>query len=209
MGKGALPDFPVSWFTVTQGLAPWLDLYKLFWRFQQLKDGLEWNVFPLRWWVVKPDLGMGSEVKKWSKVAQSCPTLCNPMDCNPPSSSIHGVLQARILEWVAISFSRGSFRPRDRTQVSRIAGRRFGKDKANVKTALSFLFQPPAGLLEGAVWGGVSRCLYRISMVTSPVFLLSAIFFNTPIPPSSYLNVPSSLFFFSSTLMQEFPSWQI
>ena len=41
-------------------------------------------------------------------VAQSCPTLCDPMDCSPSSSSVHGILQARILEWVAISFSRGS-----------------------------------------------------------------------------------------------------
>ena len=38
-------------------------------------------------------------------VAQSCPTLCNPMDCSPPGSSLHGILQTRILEWVAISFS--------------------------------------------------------------------------------------------------------
>ena len=48
-----------------------------------------------------------------------------PVDCSPPSSSVHGILQARIVEWVAISFSRGSSRPRDRTQVSHIAGRRF------------------------------------------------------------------------------------
>ena len=41
-------------------------------------------------------------------VAQSCLTLCNPMDCNPSGSSVHGILQVRILEWVAISFSRGS-----------------------------------------------------------------------------------------------------
>ena len=60
-----------------------------------------------------------------SEVAQLCPTLCNPVDCNPPGSSVHGILQTRILEWVAISFSKGSSRPRDRTQVSRIAGRRF------------------------------------------------------------------------------------
>ena len=51
-------------------------------------------------------------------VAQSCPTLCNPMYCSPPVSSIYGILQARILEWVAISFSRGSSWPRDQTQVS-------------------------------------------------------------------------------------------
>ena len=44
-------------------------------------------------------------------VAQSCPTLCNPMDCSPPGSSVHGILQARILEWAAISFSRGSYQP--------------------------------------------------------------------------------------------------
>ena len=45
-------------------------------------------------------------------VTQSCPALCNPVDCSPPGSSIHGILQARILEWVAIPFSRGSFWPR-------------------------------------------------------------------------------------------------
>ena len=61
-----------------------------------------------------------SEVK-WSEVAQSCPTLCNPMDCSLPGFSIHGIFQARILEWVAISFSRGSSQPRDQTPVSRIA----------------------------------------------------------------------------------------
>ena len=60
-----------------------------------------------------------------SEVAQSCLTLCDPADCRPPGSSVHGTVQARILEWVAVSFSRGSSRPRDRTQVSRIAGRRF------------------------------------------------------------------------------------
>ena len=59
------------------------------------------------------------------EVAQSCPTLCDPMDCSLPGSSVHGIFQARVLEWVAISFSRGSPRPRDCTQVSRIAGRRF------------------------------------------------------------------------------------
>ena len=51
--------------------------------------------------------------------------LCDPVDCSPPGSSIHGILQARILEWVAISFSRGSSPPRDWTQVSCTAGTRF------------------------------------------------------------------------------------
>ena len=58
-------------------------------------------------------------------VAQSCLTLCDLIDCSLPGSSVHGIFQARILEWVAISFSRGSSQPRDGTQVSSIAGRRF------------------------------------------------------------------------------------
>ena len=57
---------------------------------------------------------------QFSSVAQLCPTLCNPMDC-----AVHGILQARILEWVAFPFSRGSSQPRDRTQVSHTAGRVF------------------------------------------------------------------------------------
>ena len=57
--------------------------------------------------------------------AQSCPTLCDPIDGSPPGSPVPGILQARVLEWIAISFSKGSSRPRNRTRVSRIAGRRF------------------------------------------------------------------------------------
>ena len=69
----------------------------------------------------------GSQVRHHheSVVAQLCPTLWDPMDCTLPGSSVHRIFQARILEWVAISFSRGSFGPRDRTQVSRIASRFF------------------------------------------------------------------------------------
>ena len=55
-------------------------------------------------------------------VAQSFPTVCDPMDCSPPGSSVHGILQAGILEWVAVPSSRGSSPPRDGTQVSCIAG---------------------------------------------------------------------------------------
>ena len=49
-------------------------------------------------------------------VAQSCPTLCNPLDCSLPGSSVHGILQARILEWIAFPFSKGSSQLRDQTQ---------------------------------------------------------------------------------------------
>ena len=58
------------------------------------------------------------EAVQFSSVAQSCPTLWDSMSCIPAGSSGHGILQARILEWVAISFFRGSSRPRDRTHVS-------------------------------------------------------------------------------------------
>ena len=58
-------------------------------------------------------------------VTQLCLILCDPRDYSPPMSSVHGILQARILEWVAISFSRGSSQPRDWTWVSCIAGRIF------------------------------------------------------------------------------------
>ena len=50
-----------------------------------------------------------NSMKSESEISQSCPTLCNPVDCSPPSSSVHGILQARIVEWIAISFSRGIF----------------------------------------------------------------------------------------------------
>ena len=62
---------------------------------------------------------------KVSEVAQPCLTICDPMDCSLPGSSVHGIFQARVLEWIAISFSSGSSRPRDRTQVSHIVDRCF------------------------------------------------------------------------------------
>ena len=58
-------------------------------------------------------------------VANSCSTLCNPMDCSPPGSSVHGISQARILEWVAISFSRGLPDPRIEPVSPALAGRFF------------------------------------------------------------------------------------
>ena len=64
-----------------------------------------------------------NEYRKWSEVTQSCPTLCDPMHCSLPGSLVHGIFQARVLEWVAISFSRGSSQPRERTRVSQTASR--------------------------------------------------------------------------------------
>ena len=58
-------------------------------------------------------------------ITQSCLTLCDPLDCSLPGSFVHGILQARILEWIALPFSRWSSQPRDQTQLSCIAGRLF------------------------------------------------------------------------------------
>ena len=79
----------------------------------------KWDLIKLKSFCTKETM------KSENEVAQLCPTLCDAMDCSPPGSPVHGILQARILEWVAISFSRGSSWPRGQTQVSCIAGRRF------------------------------------------------------------------------------------
>ena len=83
-------------------------------------------------------------------VSQSCPTSCDPMHCRLPGSSVHEILQARILEWVAISFSRGSSHPRDRTWVSCIAGRCFTirAIREAQKEYCSGLTCPPPGVLH-------------------------------------------------------------
>ena len=75
------------------------------------------------WWNVRPFHSTWK--KSESEVAQLCLTLCDPIDCSLPGSSIHGIFQTTVLEWVAISFSRRSSQPRDWTQVSCTAGRRF------------------------------------------------------------------------------------
>ena len=64
-------------------------------------------------------------VRACAKLLPLCPTPYNSMHCSSPGCSVHGILQARILEWVAIPFSRGSSHPRDRTCISCIAGRFF------------------------------------------------------------------------------------
>ena len=67
-----------------------------------------------------------------AKSLQLCPTLCNSVDCSPPDSSVHGSLQTRILEWVAMPSSRGSSQPRDQTHVSYVSwvGSRFFATRA-------------------------------------------------------------------------------
>ena len=81
-------------------------------------------------WKLHPNFFKGyieneSERKSACLVTQLYLTHCDPVDCSPPGSSVHGILQTRILEWVAILFSRGSSQPRDQSHVSCIAGRFF------------------------------------------------------------------------------------
>ena len=91
-----------------------------------------------------------------TKSLQQCPTLCDSMDCSPSSSSVHGILQAKILEWVAKLSSRGSSQPRDRTRVSCIfcIGRRIllplappGKPHLSLASIFMITFQSLSGRL--------------------------------------------------------------
>ena len=90
--------------------------------------GFDWTSGSISSWGPRnqtPVSSLLSETVVVVLVTQSCPTLCDCTDYRPPGSSIHGILQARILEWVAIPFSRGSSRPRDQTQASYTASRFF------------------------------------------------------------------------------------
>ena len=103
------------------------------------------------------------------KVTQLCPTLCHPMDY-----TVYGILQGRILEWVAFPFSRGSSQPRDQTQVSRIAGDSLpaepqGKSKNTGMSSLSLLQQ--IYLTQESNWGLLNcrQILYQLSYQGSPL----------------------------------------
>ena len=107
--------------------------------------------------------GFAGESESGSEITQSCPTLCDPMDCSLLGFSVRGILQARILEWVTISFSRGSSRPRDQTGVSHIGGRCFNlwaTREAREGFAGEILYlrsytRKGRGRAEGRVEGGV------------------------------------------------------
>ena len=106
---------------------PWLSASRRLCFFTHMENSqhlVGWGTSSVLWFAV----WFGSLVATWfgsSLVATSCPTLCNPMDCSPPRSSIHGISQARILQWVAIAFSKGSSWTRGQTQDSCTAGRFF------------------------------------------------------------------------------------
>ena len=112
-------------------------------------------------------------------VPQSCLTFCDPMGCNPPGFSILGILQARILEWVAIPISRGSSQLRELFQVSCIAGRFF--------TNFTHLY-----ICETR--GGVNGLLRNLLPLTQAIYII----LNYPMNGFYYF-LPGKLFFFMIT----------
>ena len=136
-------------------------------------------------------------IRKWKKVlvAQSCWTLCDPKDGSPPGSSVHGIVQARILEWITIPVSRGSSQPRDRTQVSRIVGR-FFIFWAIAQTLMDNIFSKMKykykNFSRWRIWITLGLCLLQSSKFYSQLFIKIAmksefllVFFLTAMTTSS------------------------
>ena len=103
---------------------------------------------------------------------------CDPTDCTPPDSFVHGILQARILEWVAISFSRGSSQPRDQALVSCIAGEFFtpeppGKPTEGLLSLFFFLVLFMSGEITANVSDPVERETLKIQETIAETMLLS------------------------------------
>ena len=116
------PNVGVSWLStpsLSNLMDPWNTLLE--WK-NQNHDTVVPRLYFLHWESVKVQCASAC-VR--ALVAQLSPTLCDPMDCSPPGFSVRGILQARVLEWIAIPFSIGTSQPRDRTLVSCITGRSF------------------------------------------------------------------------------------
>ena len=95
---------------------------------------------------------------QFSSVPQSCPTLCDPMDCSLPGSSVHGLFQARVLEWVAISFSRGSFQSRDRTQSPALQADSLLSERLMKPNSYAVSLFPAISLLLKLIWQMKFKC---------------------------------------------------
>ena len=128
-------------------------------------------------------------------VAQLRPTLCDSMDCSAPGSSVHGILQARILEWVVISFSRGSSRPRDQTRVSRIGGRCFNLwatreacQKKNAGPQVQLEFQ----INNSFLWMNMPRGILGTSYTNSLGFPGGSVVKNLPANAGDAGSIPGS-----------------
>ena len=157
-----------------------------------------------RWILVKRPMGRLTSPTmmwwrwKWNLVAHWCLTLCEYMDCSPPGSPIHGILQARTLEWVAISFSMASSQHRDQTQVSCIAGRFFTVWSTREAWGCPLLFWPWRSR-SAPVWSGRSPWLWEWEISSSFIsylflYLLSSL--SCCLSPTS----PPFFFFFFEKL---------
>ena len=113
-----------------------------------------------------------------------CPTLCD-MDCSPPGSSVHEIFQARILEWVAISFSRGSSQPRDQTQVSCTAGR-FFTDRATRKALITL------DRLNNLLQFYISTCSFTLLFYVMEIAFFPLNFINYPLLSSTFYSAAFS-----------------
>ena len=116
------------------------------------------------------DKGYKYSLKIKVSVTQSCLTLCDPKDCSPPGSSVHGIVQARILEWFAIPFSRGSSWPRDQTWVFYNAGRFLTTEPSLVAIILPIgNFSESWGDFQNAVWIGPHSLLENVQYFFSNI----------------------------------------
>ena len=132
------------------------------------------------------------------RATQSCPVLCNPTDCSPPGSSVHGILQARILEWVAIALSRESSQPRDQTQVSCIAGTEGGKMEA----VTDFLFLGSKITADGD-WSHKTSLLFGRKSMTN----LHSVLKSKDITLPAKVRIVKAMVF--SVVMDRCESWTI
>ena len=130
------------------------------------------------------------------KVSQTCPTLCDPMD-----SIAHGILQARILEWVAFSFSRGSPQPRNQTQVSRIAGRLF----TSWATREAQEYWSGYGIISWIFLPAISLLVYRNATDFYVFILYLATLLNSLMSSSNFLVV---FLGYSVYSIMSFEQWQ-
>ena len=136
-------------------------------------------------------------------VAWLCPTLCEPMDCSQPGSSVHGILQARILEWVAFPFSRVSSQPRDWTRISCIVDRYFivwatrivsKISKANVQTVFTLRPQNIIRSTEKEIpyWITEFHCLKEFVPMASVLYRHSSVW-GLYLAPIVFLHLCCSL----------------
>ena len=109
-----------------------------------------------------------SNQKPVRSVAQSCLTLCDPVDCSPPGSFVHGISQTRMLDWVVIFSCSGSSWPRDRTCISYIAGKYFTAEPAGESPKAS-LNQGPV-MTKSPVWKRTSSFPKPVVLLRGPPF---------------------------------------